>query len=164
MVEVRGREFTQQQTAEVIELVKGIQALTIPAAVDAAGRAAAQMSAQVMLEQGAPLLQAQHEARGAAGVAIDAANAARLAALQAGQRQPPPPPPEPMVQDPPKRGLDGFLFQSLLPGLPSFAGDDPLKEGMTADHLINHLEALSASPRHYGRPDDHCHGQQIQEG
>ena len=48
------------------------------------------------------------------------------------------------MQDPPRRGVDGFLFQSLLPGLPSFAGDDPLKEGMAADHLINHLEALRA--------------------
>ena len=39
-------------------------------------------------------------------------------------------------------GMDGFLLQSILPGLPTFAGDDPLKEGMTAEHLINHVEAM----------------------
>ena len=40
------------------------------------------------------------------------------------------------------RGLDGFVLQSIMPGLPTFSGDDPLKEGMTADQMVNHLEAM----------------------
>jgi len=144
MVEARNQAFLQQQTEVVANLLREARAQTVPEAVAAAGRTAE----QILREQQESLNQVRQEASGAvaaaqraAGEAIRAAEQARVPAPQPapevlmGGIPVPPPPIHPV-------GLDGFLLQSILPGLPYFAGDDPLKEGMTADHLINHVEAI----------------------
>jgi len=143
VVESRSMAFTQQQTEMVANLVRESQAQAIPVAVEAAGRAAAQM----LQDQSDRLARVHQEATGAAGVAVQAAGEAVRAAAHANVPRPEPALDMPMggvVAPAPHQpvGLDGFLLQSILPGLPTFAGDDPLKEGMTAEHLINHLEAM----------------------
>jgi len=141
LVENRSMAFTQQQIEVVANLVRGVQAPAVPEAVTAPGQTAARM----LQEQAENLARVHREVTGAADVAVQAARDARQVASQVDmQRQPPPD--VPMVgvvpQNPVPMGMDGFLFQSIIPGLPTFAGDDPLKEGMTAEHMINHLEAM----------------------
>ena len=72
VVESRSMAFTQQQTEMVANLVRESQAQAIPVAVEAAGRAAAQM----LQDQSDRLARVHQEATGAAGVAVQAAGEA----------------------------------------------------------------------------------------
>lgn len=137
------QEMSQQQAVLTETRVREAAEQTLPAVAAVAQRVAA----DVLQQHSQPVIQAAQAADAAAARAAAAAGYVERAAssVAAGLQNPPPPPPAPQVHMMPVEAVAqtySINLPTMLPGIPTFDGGDPLREGITADQLMLHLETV----------------------